>query len=84
MGDRAIEVFHKCSNAGDYSEGYYIYGLSVALAEALAEWTHRLVRTELELGSRAGPPLLLGLPGLPGPGGAGQAVRCCRRIRPSA
>ena len=29
--------------AGDYSEGYYIYGLSVSSAEGLAEWTHKLV-----------------------------------------
>jgi 5-methyltetrahydrofolate--homocysteine methyltransferase len=49
MGDRATEVFQKHQQAGDYAEGYYIYGLSVALAEALAEWTHRLVKRELGL-----------------------------------
>jgi 5-methyltetrahydrofolate--homocysteine methyltransferase len=49
MGDRATEAFHKYQQSGDYSEGYYIYGLSVALAEALAEWTHRLVKRELGL-----------------------------------
>src|SRR3712207_7891787 len=46
MGDRASEVFMKMQQAGDYSEGYYIYVLSVGLVEALAEWTHKLIRSE--------------------------------------
>jgi 5-methyltetrahydrofolate--homocysteine methyltransferase len=33
--------------AGDYSESYFLHGFSVQAAEALAEHTHRRIRTEL-------------------------------------
>ncbi len=40
--------------AGDYSESYYLHGFSVQAAEALAEHTHRRIRTELGLDSGRG------------------------------
>jgi 5-methyltetrahydrofolate--homocysteine methyltransferase len=67
MGDRASEVFEQYQRAGDYSEGYYIYGLSVALAEALAEWTHRLVKRELGLPDWQGRRYSWGYPACPDP-----------------
>ena len=67
MGDRASEVFEKMQKAGDYSEGYFIYGLSVSLAEALAEWTHRLVKRELELPEWRGRRYSWGYPACPDP-----------------
>jgi 5-methyltetrahydrofolate--homocysteine methyltransferase len=67
MGDRASEVFMQMQKAGDYSEGYYIYGLSVALAEALAEWTHNLVRRELGLPEGQGRRYSWGYPACPDP-----------------
>lgn len=67
MGDRASEVFMQMQKAGDYSEGYYIYGLSVALAEALAEWTHNLVRRELGLPDGQGRRYSWGYPACPDP-----------------
>jgi 5-methyltetrahydrofolate--homocysteine methyltransferase len=67
MGDRASEVFLKMQQEGNYSEGYYIYGLSVALAEALAEWTHRLVRRELGLHPEQGRRYSWGYPACPDP-----------------
>ncbi len=35
--------------SGDYSESYFLHGFSVQSAEALAEWAHRRIRTELRL-----------------------------------
>src|SRR5215210_1723323 len=67
MGDRASEVFMEMQRAGDFSEGYYIYGLSVALAEALAEWTHRLVKRELGLPDWQGRRYSWGYPACPDP-----------------
>jgi 5-methyltetrahydrofolate--homocysteine methyltransferase len=67
MGDRASEVFQKMQQEGNYSEGYYIYGLSVALAEALAEWTHRLVKRELGLPPEQGRRYSWGYPACPDP-----------------
>ncbi|MDQ6827177.1 MAG: methionine synthase [Candidatus Eremiobacteraeota bacterium] len=43
---RAIERLH---HAGDYSESYFLHGFSVQSAEALAEWAHRRIRSELGL-----------------------------------
>ena len=67
MGDQASEVFHRMQQEGNYSEGYYIYGLSVALAEALAEWTHRLVSRELGLPPERGRRYSWGYPACPDP-----------------
>ncbi|MDQ5824915.1 MAG: methionine synthase [Chloroflexota bacterium] len=67
MGDRASEVFEQMQREGNYSEGYYIYGLSVALAEALAEWTHRLVKRELGLPDWQGRRYSWGYPACPDP-----------------
>ncbi|MNK62491.1 Methionine synthase [compost metagenome] len=41
--------------AGDYSEAYYLHGLSVEAAEALAEYSHRHIKQELGLDERAAP-----------------------------
>jgi 5-methyltetrahydrofolate--homocysteine methyltransferase len=57
----------KMQSEGDYAEGYYIYGLSVALAEALAEWTHRLVKRELGLPDWQGRRYSWGYPACPDP-----------------
>jgi 5-methyltetrahydrofolate--homocysteine methyltransferase len=43
---RRIDAFQA---AGDYSESYFLHGFSVQSAEALAEHTHRRIRTELRL-----------------------------------
>ncbi len=67
MGDRASEVSDRMQKAGDYSEGYYIYGLSVSLAEALAEWTHKLVKRELGLEESRGRRYSWGYPACPDP-----------------
>jgi 5-methyltetrahydrofolate--homocysteine methyltransferase len=67
MGDRASEVFMQMQAEGNYAEGYYIYGLSVALAEALAEWTHRRIVTELGLPPGQGRRYSWGYPACPDP-----------------
>ena len=40
--------------SGDYSESYFLHGFSVQAAEALAEHTHRRIRSELGLESQQG------------------------------
>jgi 5-methyltetrahydrofolate--homocysteine methyltransferase len=49
IGSRAAERTEALQAAGDYSESYYLHGFTVQSAEALAEWTHRRIRTELRL-----------------------------------
>ncbi|HEY6450103.1 MAG TPA: methionine synthase, partial [Candidatus Cybelea sp.] len=40
--------------SGDYSESYFLHGFSVQAAEALAEHTHRRIRSELRLEDQQG------------------------------
>jgi 5-methyltetrahydrofolate--homocysteine methyltransferase len=49
MGTRASERTEQLQRAGEYSESYFLHGFSVQSAEALAEYTHGLVRQELGL-----------------------------------
>ena len=47
VGDAATRRFQELQNAGEYTEAFYVHGLSVETAEALAEWLHRRARHEL-------------------------------------
>ncbi len=52
VGHGATERFDALQAAGDYSEAYYTHGLAVQTAEATAEWLHRWVKKELDIGDR--------------------------------
>ena len=47
LGDELLEKSSEMMTSGDYSEGYYLHGFGVRLAEAGAEYVHRLIRAEL-------------------------------------
>ena len=47
VGDEASRRFHELQTAGEYTEAFYLHGLAVETAEALAEWLHRRLRREL-------------------------------------
>jgi 5-methyltetrahydrofolate--homocysteine methyltransferase len=49
VGTKAAQRTEALHAAGNYSESYFLHGFSVQSAEALAEWTHRRIRTELRL-----------------------------------
>ena len=51
VGPAATERFAVLQAANEYAEAYYIHGLGVETAEALAEWTHRRVKAELGIES---------------------------------
>lgn len=51
MGSEATTFAQKLFQADQYSDYLYFHGLSVTLAEALAEWCHARVRRELGFGS---------------------------------
>ncbi|MHB8140408.1 MAG: methionine synthase [Vulcanimicrobiaceae bacterium] len=50
VGQRIGALQHE----GDYSGSYFLHGFTVAAAEALAEWAHRRIRTELGLDADRG------------------------------
>ena len=47
VGDAATERFQTLQNSGEYTEAFYVHGLAVETAEAVAEWMHRKIRHEL-------------------------------------
>ena len=54
VGTVAAQRTEALQAKGDYSESYFLHGFSVQSAEALAEWTHRRIRTELRLDPERG------------------------------
>ncbi len=54
IGSRASELTEAMQARNDYSESYFLHGFTVQSAEALAEWTHRRIRTELRLDHERG------------------------------
>jgi 5-methyltetrahydrofolate--homocysteine methyltransferase len=47
VGDALLEKSDRLLKSGDYSEGYYLHGFGVRLAEAGAEYVHSRIRREL-------------------------------------
>jgi 5-methyltetrahydrofolate--homocysteine methyltransferase len=54
VGDAAARKFDELQARGDYSEAYYLHGLAVEAAEAVAQWMHRRARRELGLPDEQG------------------------------
>lgn len=65
MGQRVDDLTEELQASGDYSRSYYIHGLSVSLAEALAEYTNRLVRQSFGLSGEQGKRYSWGYPACP-------------------
>ena len=67
VGPEVTELIERLESEGEFAEQLYVHGLGVQAAEGLAEWLHSRVRARARDRARPGPPLLVGLPGLPGP-----------------
>ncbi len=47
VGDAATKRFDELQAAAEYSEAYFVHGIAVEAAEAVAEWLHRRIRAEM-------------------------------------
>ncbi|MEP7345913.1 MAG: vitamin B12 dependent-methionine synthase activation domain-containing protein, partial [Gemmatimonadaceae bacterium] len=47
VGDAATARFDDLQGRGEYSEAYFVHGIAVEAAEAMAEYMHRRIRREL-------------------------------------
>lgn len=65
VGARATEVIDKWNKQDRYADAYYLHGLAVETAEAMAEWVNARIRTELGIGDRRGLRYSWGYPSCP-------------------
>jgi len=65
LGPGATERTEALQAAGEYSEMFFVHGLSVETAEALAEYAHRQVRAELGIPYNQGKRYSWGYPACP-------------------
>ena len=54
VGDAATRRFDELQARGEYSEAFYVHGLAVETAEAVASWMHQRIRRELGIGEDQG------------------------------
>lgn len=64
-GDRLLDRSQQLMQRGDYGEGYYLHGFGVRLAEAGAEYVHRMIRRELGIPTNRGLRYSWGYPACP-------------------
>jgi 5-methyltetrahydrofolate--homocysteine methyltransferase len=65
VGAEATEYGEKLEQEGEYSERYFVHGLSVQAAEGTAEWLHQKVRADLGIGAHQGRRYSWGYPAIP-------------------
>lgn len=65
VGRNVTEQFEELDGQGQYSEGYFLHGLAVQMAEASAEFIHRQIRAELGIGAKQGFRYSWGYPAVP-------------------
>ena len=65
VGRNVTEQFEELDSQGQYSEGYFLHGLAVQMAEASAEFIHRQIRAELGIGAKQGFRYSWGYPAVP-------------------
>ena len=46
IGNKASDIIEQLNKDGKYTDSYYLHGLAVQTAEAMAEWIHRRIRAE--------------------------------------
>jgi 5-methyltetrahydrofolate--homocysteine methyltransferase len=65
VGDRATQLCAEWEAAGEFTRSYFLHGLAVETAEALAEYWHRRVRAEMALPPEQGKRYSAGYPAWP-------------------
>ncbi len=65
VGDDLLTKSEAMMKGGDYSEGYFLHGFGVRLAEAAAEYVHRMIRKDLQIPINRGLRYSWGYPACP-------------------
>jgi len=64
-GSKVTEVIDRWNKQDRYTDAYYLHGLAVETAEAMAEWVNAKIRDELKIGERRGLRYSWGYPSCP-------------------
>ena len=65
VGKKASYTIEKWNEDNKYTDAYYLHGLAVETAEALADWINSLIRKELKIDSKRGLRYSWGYPSCP-------------------
>ncbi|MGI0056112.1 MAG: dihydropteroate synthase [Nitrosarchaeum sp.] len=65
VGSKVSDIIEKWNKEDKYADAYYLHGLAVEVAEALAEWINRKIKSELKLGEKGGLRYSWGFPSCP-------------------
>src|SRR5215218_1703459 len=65
VGNRVTEIIDKWNKDNKYTDAYYLHGLAVETAEALADWINVKIKKELNIGIKRGLRYSWGYPSCP-------------------
>jgi 5-methyltetrahydrofolate--homocysteine methyltransferase len=65
VGNKVTEIIDEWNKQNRYTDAYYLHGLAVETAEALAEWLNSIIRSELQIGHNRGLRYSWGYPSCP-------------------
>jgi 5-methyltetrahydrofolate--homocysteine methyltransferase len=65
VGNRVTDIIDEWNKQNSYTDAYYLHGLAVETAEALAEWLNSRIKNELQVGPNRGLRYSWGYPSCP-------------------
>ena len=65
VGKKVAEIIEKWDKEDKYTDAYYLHGLAVETAEAIAEWINLKIKTELGIKDKGGLRYSWGYPSCP-------------------
>ncbi len=65
VGDKVTKIIDDWNHENKYTDAYYLHGLAVETAEALAEWINSRIKSELKIGNKGGLRYSWGYPSCP-------------------
>ena len=65
VGQKTVSKIEELNLNNNYTDAYYLHGLAVETAEALAEWVHHRIRRELNIDKKRGLRYSWGYPSCP-------------------
>ncbi len=65
VGSKVAEIIENWNKEDKYTDAYYLHGLAVEVAEALASWTNQKIKSELKIGDKGGLRYSWGFPSCP-------------------